>query len=465
MPFRLIRSWGSPNPCMVMNPIQPRTRWILLTLWLVVFSSSSQVMIMAPILPRIANELGLPLSQLGSLITAYAASVGLFALLTGPISARIGRRRILVVGSLLMTGALSLHLMADGFFSLLALRALAGMAGGILSGASVAFVGDYFPSGQRGWANAWIMSGMAGGQMAGIPLGTILSEQLGFKAPFLAFAVTMAVATLMSWWLIPELKSSLQSTGFTLPGMLGGYMQLLTKPGVAAATLAYFLMFLGISLYVIYLPAWLASSMGFEAASIAGLFLVGGIANILAGPRAGKLSDARGRKPVILAASVGITLLLAGAPLVTTGYWLIFPLFFGLMGLFASRASSFQSLLTELVSEGQRGSLLGLTMALGQVGFGLGGSLAGILYTRLGFVSNALFAAMAALLAAGLVWRHLPETLGWGGETEPDPCAAIRGQDALCGPCPEAGHMARSLQDACAQKAPTAHPSPSSTAG
>ncbi len=254
-------------------------------------------MIIAPILPDISQELGFPLSWLGLLVASYAAAVGVFALLTGPVSDRLGRRPVLLAGSLLMTAALCLHLLAGSFASILMLRALAGAAGGILSGAAAAFVGDYFPSNRRGWANAWIMSGVAGGQMAGIPLGTLLSEHFGFRSPFLVFAVTMAFATALVWWTIPQLQTPASSDKLTLGSALAGYRSLLNRSSVRAAVLAYLLMFLGISLYMIYLPAWLETSFSFAAASIAALFLVGGIANVLAGPRAGQVLRHSGSPP------------------------------------------------------------------------------------------------------------------------------------------------------------------------
>ncbi len=68
------------------------------------------------------------------------------------------------------------------------------------------------------------------------------------------------------------------------------------------------------------------------------------------------------------------------------------------------------------------------------------------------FLANAVLAAGAALATAGLVWRYLPEPRR-EAPAAPDPFATLRPQDALCGPCPEAGHMPRDLQDACARKA------------
>lgn len=433
---------------------------ILFTLWLVVFASASQVMIVAPILPRISEELGVPVASLGTLATAYAVSVGLFALVTGPISDRVGRRRILIWGSLVLTVALVLHGVVRSFGSLLLVRSLAGAGGGALSGAAVAFVGDYFPSNRRGWANGWIISGMAAGQIAGIPLGLVLTSRGGFRVPFLAFAGLMAVATVLVWRVIPHIPIRKEETQLTLRGAIRGYMGLLRMRTVVVASIAFLLVFLSISLYILYLPVWLESSLGLTAVSVSLVFVVGGVANVLVGPRLGRLSDSLGRKPVIVGASFGITIVMLLTPLAILWPWSIFGLFAGVQALFASRSSPFQSLLTELVSSDQRGSLLSFTMATGQVGFAIGGALAGFIYSTLGFGMNAALSALAALAAAVLVWRYLPETLPQGApelpaitSAEKDPCAPLWPQGDICGPCPEAGHMARSLQESCAEKA------------
>ncbi len=175
---------------------------------------------------------------------------------------------------------------------------------------------------------------------------------------------------------------------------------------------------------------------------------------MLAGPRAGRLSDDVGRKPVIIGASSGLAVVMLATPLAALWSWTIYALFAAVQALLIARASPFQSLLSELVASDQRGSLLNLTLAIGQVGFGLGGAVAGFTYSAGGFGLNAALAAFSALLAGLLIWRYLPETLQHETEARPDkdPCAPLRPQGVLCGPCPEAGHMPRALQEACAQK-------------
>ena len=123
---------------------------ILFALWLLVFSASSQLMIVVAMLPAIGEQLSISTARQGLLVSSYAVMVGVFALVAGPISDKIGRRRMLLAGSGLMTAALALHAVVDSYAMLLTVRTLAGVAGGALSGAAVSYVGDYFPYERRG---------------------------------------------------------------------------------------------------------------------------------------------------------------------------------------------------------------------------------------------------------------------------------------------------------------------------
>ena len=168
------------------------------------FSASAQVIIIAPILPEIGQALKTSESLLGWLATSYTVLLAVMAIVIGPVSDKFGRRRILLFGCTAMAVVLYLHAFVTSFTSMLVVRALAGVAGGMLSGAAVAFVGDYFPYSRRGWANGWIMSGMAVGQILGIPIGKVLASSLGFRWPFIMFAVTMTVASLLVFFFVPQ---------------------------------------------------------------------------------------------------------------------------------------------------------------------------------------------------------------------------------------------------------------------
>lgn len=374
-----------------------------------VFSASSQVIIISPILPRIGEELLIDEALQGWLITVYALFLSIFALITGPISDRVGRRLVLLVGSGTMAAALGMHAIADTFSTLLLMRAFAGAAGGMLSGAAVAYVGDYFPYNKRGWANGWVMSGVAVGQIVGIPIGIVLADQLGYRTAFLMFGASMLLATVLIFYYIPQPDVCRDVERLTIRRAIFNYGELLKRRVVAAASAVYFLMFFSIGLYIIYLPTWLETTLKVCGTEIATLFLVGGIANVVFGPAAGRISDTIGRKPLIVTSCIGFSIIMVLTTFLIDSMWLAYVFFAAAMTMVAMRLSPLQSLMTALVSSNRRGTLLCLTIALGQVGFGLGGAVAGLAYTKYGYISNTISAAAAILVMAIIVQAFLPE--------------------------------------------------------
>jgi len=371
-------------------------------------------MIISPILPQIGEQLGVPEAALGTLVAAYSIMVGIFAVLSGPFSDAMGRRRMILVGSGVMTIALLSHVAVGGYFTFLAARIFAGMAGGILSGAAVSYVGDFFPPDRRGWAVGWVMSGAAAGQIAGIPLGVQLAEHLGIRAPFLGFAVVMAGTFVLVLTRLPRLNDQRVPGRVTLASGFRGYRSLLQRPGVAWGATGFFLMYLGLSLFVVYLPVWLSTEHGATANHISLLYAIGGIAHVIAGPFAGNLSDRIGRRVLILASCLGLSVVMALTTTLITALWISFPFFFVVMALLAVRVSPFSALLIGLVEDDRRGSLMSLSVALGQVGIAVGSAVAGLLYAGRGYGSNTVAGAVAVLAMGLVVWYLVPENASRG---------------------------------------------------
>ena len=316
---------------------------------------------------------------------------------------------MLLLGCGSMAIALWMHGVADSFYSLLVVRAAAGAAGGMLSGAAVSYVGDYFPYDRRGWANGWVMSGIAVGQIVGIPIGTILADNFSFRSAFLMFAITMTLTTVIIWLYVPQPDVERDTGRLSIGRAISGYRELLARPVVVAASATYFLMFFSIGLYIIYFPTWLEETMNVGGTTIASLFFVGGIANVIAGPMAGRVSDKTGRKPLIIVSCLGLGVVMILTPFVTSSMWLVYTLFGVAMIMFAMRISPLQSLMTALVEERRRGALLSLAVAIGQVGIGIGGAVAGMAYVSYGFASNTIVGAIAIFGMAFLVHKTLPE--------------------------------------------------------
>lgn len=378
-------------------------------LWLMVFASSSQLMILSPILPKLGKALHIPSQLQGTLVATYGLTMAFVALFIGPISDKVGRRRILLWGCGAMSFTLFLHVFAYDFTSIFIIRALAGACGGLLSGVAVAYVGDYFPYEHRGWANGWVMSGIAAGQVLGVPLGVALTGWFDYHAPFLMFAFPMMVAFVLSYFFVPQPNVTLNNAPISLGSIARNYYLLLHDRTILSAVMAYFLMFFSLMLFMVYLPTWITEHLGLDMQDIAKMMIFGGIANVLVGPQMGKLSDRIGRKSLIIASCLGMAVVMLG-----TVYWVTSLVtgcvaYFIAMVFVAMRMSPLQALMTAIVPAEKRGTLFSLTLGLGQIGSGIGSTLAGIMYKYMGYESNTMLSAFFILMMALVVWRYLPE--------------------------------------------------------
>ena len=391
-----------------MSARTPREALILLSLWLLLFVSASQFLVMVPILSDIGRELDIPESLQGTLVSVYGVVSAMFSLVAGPISDQVGRRRILLYGSAMMAVALLLHPLAHSFQSLLFMRALAGVASGFLSGASVAYIGDYFPYERRGTANGIIMSGFAAGQILGIPGGTLLAEHFGFAAPFATFGLVLLGVVALIWAFVPQPNVALEAH-VTVSSALRKFASLLRPGESLAATITFALMFFSVSTYVTFLPTWLEETFHMSKHQIASMYLVGGVAAVIGNPLSGRASDQVGRRGIVITACLGLGLLQLFTPMILSEPSHAWPLFFAVMTCASMRASPLQSLVSQLVGPDRRGSLFGLTNATGSLGFATGSALSGFVYTHFGFSACSSIAAASAAVTALVIWRFLQE--------------------------------------------------------
>ncbi len=384
---------------------------ILLSLWFMMFAASSQTMIMTPLMPIVQAQFDVPPEYLGTLITAYAVMLGICALITGPLSDAVGRRRILMIGTGAMCGTLFLHSFVTDYLSLLLVRAVSGMAAGVLSGVAPAYIGDHFPSERRGWANGVVMTAIAFGQIVGIPAGTLLADRYDFATAFIFFTIPMALSFVLVGTLTRQpvvARTRLTSIG----SVIQNYAAMFKVPATAAAVGAYCIMFTGIAFYVIYLVVWMKDTFGVSGDAVASLFVVSGIASVIVGPWAGRLSDRFGRKFMVAGACVGLFVLMSLTTTIMAEFWMAYPLFFTIMVLVSARMGPFQALLSEIVPAERRGSLMSLSIATGQLAMGICSAAAGIVYIELGYFFSSVLGGTGMLAMGYLVWRYIPETRG-----------------------------------------------------
>jgi EmrB/QacA subfamily drug resistance transporter len=199
--------------------LDPR-RWLALALLAVAqFVVVLDASIMNIALPSISADLGVPTEDLSWIINAYVLTFGGFLLLGGRLADLLGRRRIFVTG-LLLFGAASL---AGGLAAtqgqLVAARAVQGLGGALLAPAALSLLTTLFPAGAERNKALSIWGAVAGsGGAAGVLLGGVLTETLGWEWVLFVNVPIAAGAAALSFGYISESRASAAVRGFDLPG-------------------------------------------------------------------------------------------------------------------------------------------------------------------------------------------------------------------------------------------------------
>ncbi|NKR65219.1 MFS transporter [Rhodococcus hoagii] len=191
-------------------------------------------------LPSIRDGVGLSDTGLTWVVNAYGLTFGALLLLGGRAADLLGRRRVLLAGLALFAGAAVAAGLATTPWLLISARAAQGIGAAAVAPASLALVMGLFPAGPgRGRAlGAWGTVTGAGGA-AGVLLGGVLTQSLGWPWVFLTsalFAVAVLVATVA---LVPELPAPRNRICLDLPGAVAvtaGLVALVYGLGAAART-------------------------------------------------------------------------------------------------------------------------------------------------------------------------------------------------------------------------------------
>ncbi|KAF9430669.1 hypothetical protein BGZ94_005099 [Podila epigama] len=169
--------------------------FISLTIGLAVFVDLLCYGIIMPLTPFIVERLGLKSTANGALIACYAVGLLVASPVAGIVSDKMANRRVpMIVGlaALLLSTVLFMEAM-DHFWVLLVSRFAAGLAGGTTITLGFALLSDTYPANRLGEEMGKILVGQSLGLMAGPPLGGLLQEHVGTKAPYVLCIVLIAI--------------------------------------------------------------------------------------------------------------------------------------------------------------------------------------------------------------------------------------------------------------------------------
>jgi len=160
-------------------------RWALASLALSMLLSSLGTSIANVGLPTLAHAFGASFHAVQWVILAYLLASTTLLVSVGRLGDLVGRRRLLMAGLLVFTGASALCGVAHSLAMLIVARAVQGLGAAVMMALAMALVGETVPKAQTGRAMGVLGTMSAIGTALGPSLGGLLIDGLGWRAIFL----------------------------------------------------------------------------------------------------------------------------------------------------------------------------------------------------------------------------------------------------------------------------------------
>ncbi len=217
--------------------------------------STLAVVLVAPILPSMQAhfaavprvEFLVPIS-----LTAPSLVVAALSLFVGAIADRVGRKRLLVGGLFVYSVFGMAPLWLDSLHAILASRLGVGLTEALIMTCCTALIGDYFHGVRRERYLALNTTFASTSAVIFMAVGGALGE-LGWRAPYSVYALSLLLAPAAIWLL----REPLQRSGTAEPAAQPGAAEVPWSPsrlaGICAVTVAGAVVFMAIQVHIGYL--------------------------------------------------------------------------------------------------------------------------------------------------------------------------------------------------------------------
>lgn len=338
-------------------------------------------MILSPLGPILMHDLSIPTSHFGLAVSIYAFSAGASGLLAAGFADRFDRRKLLLffyTGFILGTFLCGI---APNYHMLLLARMVTGIFGGVIGSIVMTIVVDLFPLERRGRVMGFVQTAFAASQVLGLPLGLYLSNLWGWHAPFLMIASVGAVAGLgIVFWLRPireHLKLAPEPNPFRhlfSTVSKASYLQ-----GFAATTL----LVTGGFMLMPFGSAFSVHNLGIPYAKLPTVYMITGLFAIVAGPLAGRLSDAYGKYKVFcFGTALTMVMVWIYTHLGVTPLWLVIVVNVVLFIGVSSRMIPSQALMSAVPVQKDRGAFMAVNASIQQISGGIAAGIAGLIVVQ-----------------------------------------------------------------------------------
>lgn len=268
------------------RPVSERT--LVFLLGSIQFVNILDFMMVMPLGPDFASELGIPLSRLGVIGGSYTFAAAIAGVAGSFFLERFDRKSALLtclVGLVIATAAGGF---ASNLGTLIAARAAAGLFGGPATSLSFSILADVIPVERRGRAVGAMMGAFSAASVIGVPFALECARLGGWRAPFWIVAGLGLLIVAGAGSLFPSLRGHIEAARRT-PAV--GSLALLRRPTVLASYAMTAAVMMAGFLVIPNISAFLQYNLSYPRSGLGALYMFGGVTSFLALRVAGRLVD------------------------------------------------------------------------------------------------------------------------------------------------------------------------------
>ena len=384
-------------------------RQLLLSIYIPAFSMSLCRGLVLPIMPLFALSFEVSYAMVGVLLAAEGVGNLLFDIPAGTLVARLGRKRSMMIGAVIMGATALAMAQATLLWEAVGYRFVSGVGIALWNIARHDYITEMVATGVRGRTNA----GLGGlGRIAGFvaPVaGGILAERMGLQAPFVVYAA-LSVAGLVSTWIwIPMDEASTKPSQDTALIRLWQVLRSQGRVLLAAGSGSLMAQTIRTARNVV-IPLVAADHLGLDASDVGLIVSLSYAVDMLMFWPAGVIMDRFGRKWAYVPSFILQSAAMACVPL-ADGFGTLCA---AAMGMGLANGLSSGTMLTlgaDLAPKDAPGEFLGIWRFIGDSGHAAAPLIVGRAADLLGLAGTPFLVAFIGLGGAAILGFWVPETL------------------------------------------------------
>ena len=370
------------------------------------FAVGVEGFVIATLLPAIAADSGVTITQAGYLVFAYAIAYAIGAPVLSAFTGKFDRRPLLATVALVFAVGAFLAAVSQGYAMLLVARLIIAASAGLYAATAQAAAVTLSTPERRARSVAIVVAGTTMAVALGAPIGAFLSGFAGWRGTYFAIAGVGVLTSLAIWFMLPH---GIKGDRRGLSERLG----VLSVPGLVPALATILLYMAGPFAAFIYLGPVTTKLMGLDAGLLPFIMLAYGVGAALGNTVGGQMSDRVGAQATVtIAAALNVVFLLLLGAIPMLPAVAITPVFFGFMILWGIAGWMFvpgQVSRVVALSPSSAPLALSLNASFLYLGTALGALVGGFVLEHLSINELGLVAAIFPTLALGVIYLSRPK--------------------------------------------------------